>query len=152
VPLQIKLARLGYRAAYRVLQAWWFLRRPEAHGVKCVLTQGERVLLVRHTYGRPNWDLPGGAVKRRELPLEAARREMSEELGVGELDWTALGEYRARENRRRDVLHCFRASLESGELDVDPVEIEATSWFARNGLPPNVSPNVAPVLALLGSS
>ncbi|MBV9416653.1 MAG: NUDIX domain-containing protein, partial [Solirubrobacterales bacterium] len=49
------------------------------------------VLLVRHTYGRRSWDLPGGTVRRRELPVDAARREMQEELGCRIEDWVDFG-------------------------------------------------------------
>jgi len=42
-----------------------------------------RVLAVEPTY-KPQWELPGGAVENGESPWTAARREVSEELG---LDW-----------------------------------------------------------------
>ena len=61
--LPVGLRRRAYRLAYALLCVYWFVRRPECHGVKCVLTDGALVLLVRHTYGPPLWDLPGGAIK-----------------------------------------------------------------------------------------
>jgi ADP-ribose pyrophosphatase YjhB (NUDIX family) len=41
-----------------------------------------RVLLVHHTYGRLNWELPGGFVEPGESPDEGARRELHEETGL----------------------------------------------------------------------
>jgi 8-oxo-dGTP pyrophosphatase MutT (NUDIX family) len=41
-----------------------------------------RVLLVHHTYGRFNWELPGGAAEPGEGPDETARREVFEETGL----------------------------------------------------------------------
>ncbi|MDE1865120.1 MAG: NUDIX domain-containing protein [Candidatus Micrarchaeota archaeon] len=41
-----------------------------------------KILLVRHSYGRRNWHLPGGEVKRGEAPEHAALRELYEETGV----------------------------------------------------------------------
>src|SRR5437764_3115576 len=83
--------RLAYRSAYRVLTVSWLIRRPAKSGVKCLLVNQERILLVRHTYGYRGWDLPGGAIKRHEAPLTAARREMHEELGVEADGWISLG-------------------------------------------------------------
>jgi 8-oxo-dGTP pyrophosphatase MutT (NUDIX family) len=40
-----------------------------------------RILLVEPTY-KPDWELPGGMVEANEPPLEAACREVKEELGL----------------------------------------------------------------------
>jgi 8-oxo-dGTP pyrophosphatase MutT (NUDIX family) len=54
-----------------------------------------RILLVDPRY-KPDWDLPGGMAEANEPPLDAARREIAEELGIqfpgGRLlvvDWVA---------------------------------------------------------------
>ena len=43
--------------------------------------EGGRLLLVDPRY-KPDWDLPGGMAEANEAPHEAARRELSEELGL----------------------------------------------------------------------
>jgi 8-oxo-dGTP diphosphatase len=40
-----------------------------------------RFLLVNPNY-KPDWDLPGGMAEANEPPIEAARRELREELGL----------------------------------------------------------------------
>jgi len=40
------------------------------------------VLLVRHSYGMRNWELPGGGRNPRESVSDAARREVREETGI----------------------------------------------------------------------
>lgn len=54
-----------------------------------------RILLVDPTH-KPDWDLPGGMAKANESPLQAARREVREELGLEVthsdllvVDWTS---------------------------------------------------------------
>jgi 8-oxo-dGTP pyrophosphatase MutT (NUDIX family) len=142
----VALKRLGYRVAFRGLQLRWAVQRPVSVGVKCLITDGDRVLLVRHTYGSRVWDIPGGASKRGEDPLVTARREMEEELGLGDADWHAHGQLHGTIYRRRDEIHVVHAELSSPALRVDPVEIESAAWFARDRLPLWVSPFVGPVL------
>ena len=129
------MRRLGYRFAYAGLRLYWLLIRPELRGVKCVLTDGERVLLVRHTYGHRGWDLPGGSVKRGEAPEAAARREMNEELGLSIDNWQPLGEFALTIDHHRDTVNCFQAELADPVLTLDLGELAAASWFPRQALP-----------------
>jgi 8-oxo-dGTP diphosphatase len=46
-----------------------------------VRDQSGRFLLVNPNY-KPDWDLPGGMVEANEPPIDAARRELREELGL----------------------------------------------------------------------
>jgi 8-oxo-dGTP diphosphatase len=147
VPVTLTLRRLGYRIAYRVLQVFWFVVRPRKQGVKCLVTCRDRVLLVRHTYGRRSWDVPGGAIKRGEPPLAAARREMDEELGLGSVEWVNIGEIRGNVNHRRDTIHCFRAEVCEPALRIDRGELAAVDWFARAALPEDLAPYVGSVIA-----
>src|SRR5437588_3478638 len=146
--LPVPFRRLAYRLAYRGLRVWWFVARPAVAGVKCVLADGDRVLLVRHTYGPAHWDLPGGSIKRREAPVHAARREIDEELGLRIEDWEALGTVTGRMDHRRDTPHCFRAQLSSPRLTLDPGEIATAQWFPRSELPPRLAHYVRPILSI----
>ncbi len=145
----IPVCRTGYRCAYRGLRVYWFLRRPDIQGVNCVLTHGDRVLLVRHTYGHREWDLPGGAVRRDEPPHDTARREMEEELGVRVARFADLGQLRARIDHRRDTMHLFHAEIGDTPLTTDPCELAAVRWFDRDALPPERGRFVTRILAAL---
>jgi 8-oxo-dGTP pyrophosphatase MutT (NUDIX family) len=114
-----------------------------------VLRTGDQVLLVRHTYGAPEWDLPGGAVRRGERPEATARREMHEELGVTIDDWALLGEVWANSYRCRDTLHCYAAEVDGAQFAFDRAELAAAGWFPLARLPPDVKPHVHSILALL---
>jgi ADP-ribose pyrophosphatase YjhB (NUDIX family) len=144
----VRIKRLGYRCAYLLLQIYWLLARPSVTGVKCVLSDGPNVLLVRHTYGSRRWNLPGGAVKRGESPRDAVAREMAEELGISPERWTPLGEVRGQMHGRHDTMHCFGAELDGRELTIDPVEIASARWFPREQLPPQLARYVRQIVAL----
>src|ERR1700752_3819420 len=108
----VPIRRLTYRAGYRVLQVVWLFTHPHVRGVKCLITDEDRLLLVRHTYGHGWWDIPGGAMGRGEPPQQGARREMNEELGLSKaLEWEPVCEIRVYSEHRHDTLHCFRAEL-----------------------------------------
>jgi 8-oxo-dGTP pyrophosphatase MutT (NUDIX family) len=147
--LPVPLRRAGYKLAYAGLRFWWLVRRPSVSGVKCVLTHGDDVLLVRHTYGHRGWDFPGGSMKRGESPQGTARREIGEELGVGVDDWTPIGEFTTRFDHRHEQLHCFRAELDDRSFVVDPGELKAADWFPRDRLPTNLGRYVEPILSRL---
>ena len=143
----LKARRVAIRCAYVGLRMYWFVARPKVVGVKCVVKHDDDVLLVRHTYGRRSWDLPGGTVKRRELPIEAARREMREELGRRIEDWQDLGVLYITTNHHRDNLHMFEAQLADPELDIDLTELAEAGWFRRDDLPPDTGLFVGKILA-----
>jgi 8-oxo-dGTP pyrophosphatase MutT (NUDIX family) len=147
VTFSLKARRTAMRCAYVGLRVYWFVARPKVVGVKCVLMHDDRVLLVRHTYGRRSWDLPGGTVKRREDPIEAARREMHEELGRRIEDWQELGVLYITNSHHRDNLHMFRAQIPDPELDIDLTELAEADWFPRDDLPPDTSQFVGKILA-----
>ena len=102
------LYRMGYRVAYRLLQAWWLVRRPQAHGAAVAVWQGERLLVVRTSY-RPRLDLPGGGIERAETALAAAVRELREETGLRAVtdELTEAGSYHFEDNRRHITAHVF---------------------------------------------
>jgi 8-oxo-dGTP pyrophosphatase MutT (NUDIX family) len=135
----VRLRRIGYRLAYRGLRVVWFLCRPDTQGVKCLLTHGDQFLLVRHTYGRRVWDLPGGGVKAGELPLDTARREMAEELGVTGTQWHPAGTILGQEAFRRDTVHCFRAELASTAVTPNAAELARARWFRQRELPADLA-------------
>lgn len=144
--LPIPARRVGYRCAYAALRIWWFVRRPKVSGVKCVLTDGNSVLLVRHTYGPRSWDLPGGSIKQGESAENTARREMKEELGVSIERWKLIGRFSLHIDHREDQLHCFHAELNGQAIALDLGELQTAEWFDLTNLPADTSKYVRPIL------
>ncbi len=147
--LPVPVRRRGFQLAYAVLCVVWFVFRPASRGVKCVITDGDRLLLVRHSYGPRGWEIPGGGIRRHEPPPTAARRETHEELGLDLADWTALGTITGRIHQRQVTLHCFHTEVRDPNLVLAHGEIDAADWFDRHHLPDRVGKYVKDVLELL---
>jgi ADP-ribose pyrophosphatase YjhB (NUDIX family) len=147
--LPVPVRRLGYRWAYNGLRVYWFLRRPDTSGVKCVLTDEDRILLVRHSYGPRGWDLPGGSIRPGEAPEDAARREMNEELGIAIHDFGLLDELVVRSEHREDHVHCFTAELRAPRLTIDRGELVTAAWFPRQDLPSELGQYVQRIVSAL---
>lgn len=147
--VSVRMRRLGFQVAHALLRVWWLIRRPAMYGVKCIVTNGDDVLLVRHAYGDHAWELPGGGIKRGERPLDAARREMAEELGIETDDWHWLGEAWATVYHRRDTLYCFQAELRSPEFTIERAELSDARWFPRSALPQDLGKYVRRLLVRL---
>ena len=78
--MKFLLARL-YRYGYPLAVAWWFITRPTTEGVRCIIKDGNRVLLIRHTYGRKDYTVPSGGKNKKmnqlnRPPPEKRRKEV----------------------------------------------------------------------------
>ena len=81
--LPASLHRALLPLAHLIRHHWRRWRKAPIAGVSVIITNlGGDVLLLKHSYGPDVWSLPGGGLGRGEDPLEAARREVREELGV----------------------------------------------------------------------
>ncbi|MWV43364.1 NUDIX domain-containing protein [Paenibacillus sp. HJL G12] len=47
-----------------------------------ILDDENKILLVKHSYGKCNWELPGGKSEEKESAEETAVREVYEEIGL----------------------------------------------------------------------
>ncbi|GAB0149784.1 hypothetical protein McPS_25240 [Marichromatium sp. PS1] len=73
--------RALYRVGYRLMLGLDFVRRPRTHGAYVAVWHDERLLLIRNSY-KGIHTLPAGGIKRGERAVEAARRELCEEVGI----------------------------------------------------------------------
>jgi 8-oxo-dGTP pyrophosphatase MutT (NUDIX family) len=149
--LRVAALRRLYRVAWRGLQLRAAVWPRPGDGVKCALTHGGEVLLVRHTYGRRDtWYLPGGRVRRSEAPLAGAAREMEEELGLGDLRFEVVGVFETRLDRIAVRLTFVHAELaRRPHVRVDPVEIGAAQWWGLDALPAPLGSEERALLAML---
>lgn len=121
------------------------VRRRMVLGARAALLDGDRVLLLRHTY-MPGWHFPGGGVEPGETAEEAARREAEEETGLRvEGPMTLLGLYLQKHeatNRDHVAVYVGRAFRQVKPFSPNG-EIAEIGWFAFDALPEETQPGTA---------
>lgn len=108
-----------------------------------IWNENDELLLVRNWAGKQQWGLPGGGVERNERPVDAAKRELYEEVGIaaslGDLTYVATLRYQ------------YEAWIYSITVSKDiipaklhnPWEITDMRWISLNNMPADVSPLIS---------
>lgn len=125
------LYRVAYRGAYKLMKAYWTLRRPATHGALVAVWHDGRILLVKNSYV-PYYSLPGGYVARGETGRAAARRELAEEVGIvaGEEELTPALEVTHTWEGRTDRVELFNLDLPyEPQVQVDNREVVAGGFY-----------------------
>lgn len=129
------LHRAALRLAHAARKLWWRSCRPRLRGVQILaFDDGGRVLLLRHAYGTGKWMTPGGGLGRREDPVEAAQRELAEEVGCTLADPWLLGVKTENLYGASNAVHTVTGRLRGQPL-ADRREIVAAALFAPDALP-----------------
>jgi len=121
------------------------IRRRMTLGARVAVLDGDKVLLLKHTYV-PDWHFPGGGIEPGETGGEAGRREMLEETGfeaTGPL--TLFGFYHnLNEATVRDhvAVYVCRQFRETRRFHPNH-EIAAIGWFGQGQLPADIDPGTA---------
>lgn len=123
--------RLALPVLYRLRRLYWRVIRPRTHGVRVLIRHPGtgKVLLVRHTYGpRDRWYPPGGGYRPdREPVIDAARREVREEVGIDLDALTSLGVYTTKAGGNHDTVALF-AAVSDAPASCDRAEIAEHRW------------------------
>ncbi len=128
------------RLADRVRRIVWRIFGPRTIGVRGLVVDGDgRVLLVRHSYGPPEWHLPGGGVKRRESLVAGLGRELAQECGVTVTGPVRLlGTYSNLRAGKSDHISVFVVEHWRQQA-VDDAEIAGAGFFTPDALPDGAS-------------
>jgi len=98
------------------------------HRATVIYRRDGDILFVRKR--RSKWNLPGGRVERGETPLQAAKREMSEETGLRFDRLTYVSEY-----RQDNVVHfLFEARRTLSKKPRPCNEIDHCRWISAKRL------------------
>ncbi|WP_422661173.1 NUDIX hydrolase [Paenibacillus sp. EC2-1] len=97
-----------------------------------------RILLVKHNYGKFNWEIPGGLSEQHESAESTAKREVFEETGLEVTVERLTGVYY---EPAHDMHHfVFTCLLEDTQLpQPDENEVTACKYWALNDLPKPIS-------------
>lgn len=113
------------------------------NGGACILALDDKggIFLVRqyrYAIGREMWELPAGKLEPGEDPLEAAKRELSEEVGVTAANWQSLGTFYPTVGYCSEAIHLYMATgltpcgmhLDEGEF-LDPYVVPLEEMLQR---------------------
>lgn len=132
---------------FQKVRAWAFLGlkglvQRMTIGARVMVVDGDKVLLIRHTYV-PGWQFPGGGVGPGETVELAARREVLEETGYRvEGPMQLFGIYHNSSvvtNRDHVVFYVAKGFAKDRDFKPDH-EIAEVGWFHRAALPQKVTP------------
>ena len=101
-------------------------------GAAGAVVHGDRVLMVRHTYGEKQgrWALPGGYATHNERLDQTVVREVREETGLNAKVVDVIGLRTRYTERGAQVFVLFRLTPVSGQPEPDGVEVDRTAWLS----------------------
>ena len=126
--------------AYKLATIYWKIFKPQTLGVKLLLINDGKILLVEHSYTK-GYHLPGGGVKTGEMFDRALKREIMEELGLDINKLQLFGVYQSSKQGKIDTIIVF---LSTRPVDLNEAklsnEINHADFYALDNLPANISP------------
>jgi len=134
-----KIKKLYYFFRNPVYKVYCFIFRPKSLGVKVVVENNNKLLMVRIGYAHKRFTFPGGGVNKNESFEEAGKRELEEEVGIKTESLTEMGEYTSESNYKKNIVKCFYLPTDSTFVKIDNFEIIESGWYDPEKFPENLS-------------
>jgi 8-oxo-dGTP pyrophosphatase MutT (NUDIX family) len=134
------MKRAFLKLLYQIYIRFIGIIKPISIGVRVLLVQDDKVLMVKHSY-QDEWFFVGGGVKRGETLEEAARREAKEEAGATLRKLEFFGIYTNYIFLRTDHIAVFLSEDFTFSREKD-WEIEKLELFPFDELPGNIAPGI----------
>ncbi|MDF1512616.1 MAG: NUDIX hydrolase [Anaerolineae bacterium] len=106
-------------------------------GAFAIIFDTKQHVLLCHRRDIDMWNLPGGGLKKQELPTEAAERETLEETGLLIDIKHLVGVY--RKSAKNDLTFIFLAKVTGGKIGPTD-EADEIAYFAIDKIPHNTTP------------
>ena len=110
-----------------------------------LFVDGDRILLVRKTYGN-GWDIPGGYAEVGESPAAACQRELKEELGIQRemrrlliIDWAP---HIDEGDKILYIFDCGELGADEDRIQLQSDELDRWEWVSVRQLPDYVIPRL----------
>jgi ADP-ribose pyrophosphatase YjhB (NUDIX family) len=131
------LHRIAFRLAYPILSRLERALGICSNVVAVAVWHGDKLLLIRHSY-KPGDALPGGTLRVGEPPVDAAARELYEEVGISASpdELIPLRSWKQREGGR--WLFEYRPPS-MPRIVPDQREVVAAQFVARHEIPNSIS-------------
>lgn len=95
-----------------IVPEWFILEFPDWVNVIAITKDGDFVMedQYRHAIGQTHFELVAGVIDPGETPLEAAKRELSEETGYGGGEWSLFMQISANPTNHTNISYTFLAT------------------------------------------
>ncbi|WP_169088976.1 NUDIX hydrolase [Paenibacillus sp. PL91] len=108
-------------------------------GAAAVIMDSEgRILLVKHNYGKYNWELPGGLSEQNESAENTAKREVLEETGLEATVGRLTGVYYEPTNDMHHFVFACKVVYDQ-QPQPDAEEVTECKFFNVDDLPKPIS-------------
>ncbi len=104
-----------------------------------IVNERGEVLLVKHTYGKRNWEIPGGRAEEGESPVDTAIREVREETELSVVAQHMTGYYFDLVAGGLHFVFWCKVEKENAEAKPDGAEISECAYWPPEVLPRPIS-------------
>ena len=131
---------------FPLARLYCLILKPNRAGVKIIIKNNNEILLLKRTYGKKAWTLPGGGISKNETPEDAVRRELKEEVGINLINITQHGSFQHEGKDIKDLVYVFSADVQNNTLNINNYEIQEAKWFNIEELKDKIAEWQTPIL------
>ncbi len=119
----------------KLYRVYWFITHPKTKGVKALIFNQDKILMVRLTYYPNTWTFPGGGVNKKENTIDAIIRECKEEVGITLKHPEYIGDLHFEHEYKKDTVSVFKETIDGPEIKIDGKEVAEANWYELDKLP-----------------